>query len=386
MDGDSEPRVAGRLNQMGYIPVVIQPAQEDSILNTISDRLRRIGHSDLNMFTRQLYTLQKAGLPLLSSLEALHEQVQNRQMKAVIAQMTRDIEAGSDLSGTMQKFPQIFDALYVNMIRSGEASGRLAEILERLAVLGEHDEKIRLRIKAATRYPIIVVAAIVIAFLVLITFVVPRFAKLYGQFKTELPLATKMLIAVHYAVTHFWWALLILIVAAIFVWRQLIKTKKGLLWWDSLKLKVPVLGPLLLNLMMSRFCRTVGSLMRSGLPILQILDLTADSVGNVVVSRAIHNIKFSVNEGKGMSEPMKMSGLFPPVVTQMVAVGEDTGKVDELLLHVADYYDSEIDYTINNLVTLIEPFLILVLGIVVLFLALGIFTPMWNIIHLFRKS
>jgi MSHA biogenesis protein MshG len=285
----------------------------------------------------------------------------------------------------MQNYPKVFNALYVSMIKSGEASGRLEEILERLAALGEHEEMIRLRIKSASRYPIIVVVALVTGFLVLTTLVVPRFANLYGQFTTELPLPTQILIKTNFVVRNYWWLLLIMLFIFIFFFRKFINTKNGRYLWDGFKLKVPVFGPLTLKLVMSRFTRVMGTLLHSGVPLLQILDLTHEGVGNVIVAQTVDNIKVSVNEGKGMLVPMKASGMFTPVVIQMVAVGEETGKLEDLLLHISNYYDAQIDYTVNNLLTLIEPILILVLGIAVLFMALGIFLPMWNLMDLFRR-
>jgi type II secretory pathway component PulF len=230
-----------------------------------------------------------------------------------------------------------------------------------------------------------VITALFIGFIVLTTAVVPRFAKLYEQFTARLPLPTLILIKINFIVRHYWWLLLILFIAFIFLFKKFISTAKGRYLWDNFKLKVPVFGPLTLKLVMSRFSRVTGTLMRSGVPLLEILELTREGVGNAVVAQTIDAIKTSVNEGKGMLEPIKLSGMFTPVVVQMVAVGEESGKLEDLLLHISDYYDSQIDYTINNLLTLIEPLLILILGIAVLFMALGIFLPMWNLMDLFRR-
>jgi len=302
-----------------------------------------------------------------------------------LSQITRDIEAGSNLANALFKHPKIFNSLYVNMIKSAEVSGRLDEALERLATLGEHEEKVRLRIKAASRYPLMVVFAIIIGFLILTTFVMPRFAKVFGQYNTQLPLPTLILLGVNYVIRNFWWLIIFLAAGVVLAFNKFINTYKGRLLWDGLKLKVPVFGPLILKLTMSRFTRVTGTLLKSGVPVLQILELTAASVGNVVVANTINNIRKSVGEGRGILEPMKVSGMFPPVVIEMVAVGEETGKLDELLLHVSDYYDSQIDYTVSNLVSLIEPFLIFVLGLATLLMALGIFLPMWNLMNLFKK-
>jgi len=385
MAAEDENGVAVKLNQLGFTPISITEIKESGQVVKFSSSSIRVKFADLNMFTRQLATLQKAGLPILLSLAALRQQTQNKIFKEVIAQVIRDIEAGLSLSMALEKFPLIFNSLYLNLIASGEASGRLDAVLERLANLSQHDETIRLRIKSATRYPIIVVVAMFIGFIVLTTLVIPRYAKIYEQYTTALPLPTQILLGINYAVTKLWWFLIIVGAAAHFLFKKYINTKLGRMVWDNLKLKVPIFGPLLLKLSISRFTRITGTLMRSGIPILKILDISSGSTGNLVVSKAIINIRDNVAEGKGISEPMKISGLFPPIVTQMVAVGEETGKLDELLIHVSDYYDEQVDYTISNLTSLIEPILIFVLGLGVLFMALGIFLPMWNLMSIFKK-
>lgn len=385
MVADSESAVAVKLSQLGFIPISIKEAKKQIGLIDFFSRFRKVKSSDLNMFTRQLATLQRAGLPLRLSLSALGEQATNRVLKDALGQIIKDIEAGASFSSALEKNPHIFNSLYVNMVASGETGGILDQVLEKLAVLGEHDETIRLRIKAATRYPITVVIAILIGFLILTVFVIPRFARLYSQFTTALPLPTRILLGIHYGVTKFWWLSALIIGAFIFGFGKFIENKKGRLWWDSIKLKIPIFGPLVLKLIMSRFARITGTLLHSGIPILKVLDLASAGTGNTIISRAIDNIKMNVVEGKGLSEPMKLSGMFPSAVVQMVSVGEETGKLDELLLHVSNYYDSQVDYTINNLISLIEPILISFLGCVVLFMALGIFLPMWNLMGLFKK-
>jgi len=385
ISADDENAVAIKLNQLGYTPISITETKQKSQVTKFLGQILRVKFSDLNMFTRQLATLQRAGLPILLALSALREQSENKIFKEVIAQISRDIESGLSLSVALEKYPLIFDPLYINMVASGEASGKLDQVLERLATLREHDQSIHLRIKTATRYPLIVVIAMVIGFIVLTTLVIPRYAKIYKQYSTALPLPTQILLGINYAVTKLWWLLIIVGTAAYFLFQQYINTALGRISWDNLKLRVPVFGALFLKLYISRFTRITGTLMRSGIPILKILDISSGSTGNIIISKAIQNIKNNVAEGKGMSEPMKMSGLFPPIVTQMVAVGEETGKLDELLIHVSNYYDEQVDYSVNNLTSLIEPILIFVLGLGVLFMALGIFLPMWNLMSIFRK-
>ena len=385
MSAESENAVALKLNGMGYIPISVAEQKEGFNLREFLGKFGRVRFSDLNMFTRQLATLQKAGLPLLVSLKSIEDQAANKELKEVIGQITKDIESGMSFSAALENYPAFFSPLYVNMVSSGEAAGMLEQVLERLADLEEHDEKIRMRIKAATRYPIIVIVAMITGFLVLTTLIIPRFAKIFDQFTTTLPFPTRVLLGINFAVTKFWWLMVMILIAFIFGFNRFIHTKAGRFWWDDLKLKVPVFGPLVQKMIMSRFARITSTLMHSGIPILKVLEWASGGTGNVIISRVIDNIKINVNEGKGMAEPMRLSGMFPSAVIQMVAAGEETGKIDELLSHVSDYYDSQVDYTINNLISLIEPILIIILGCGVLFMALGIFLPMWNLMSLFKR-
>lgn len=386
MEADLESAVAVKLQEMGCLPISIVPAKpEQKFFKNFLDQFNKVKFTDLNLLTRQLYTLQKAGIPLLSGLYSLKEQTANRILKDILEKVAKDIEAGLNFSSALERHPKVFTALYVNMIRTGEASGRLAEILERLSILGEHDETIRLKIKGALRYPAIVLTTIVLGFLTLVTFIMPKFQSLYNQFTTPLPLPTQILLGINYVLRRLWWLILLLGGGFVTLARQYLETPPGLLWWDTFKLRIPIFGPLILKLSMSRFCRITGILIKSGIPILQILELVSKSVGNAALSRIIDEIKESVNEGKGMLAPMKKSSVFPPIVIQMIAIGEETGKLDDLLLHVSDYYDEQVDHTIANLVSLIEPILIFILGFMVLFMALGVFLPVWSLMQLFRK-
>jgi type II secretory pathway component PulF len=384
IEAEDTENAGAKLKQMGYAPITVKAKATGEVLPQFMQRFQRVKFSDVNMFTRQLVTLQKAGLPLLTSLSATRNQTTSTILQNTLTEVIKHIESGLHLSDALARYPKVFNELYVSMVKAGETGGMLDEILERLAVLGEHEEQTRIKIQAATRYPIMVVSALAIGFLVLVTFVIPRFAQVFSQFNIALPLPTRLLIGIHYAVSHYWWLMLVGIGLFIYGFSQYIKGEQGRSWWDGIKLKVPIFGPLVTKITMSRFARITGTLTKSGVPILQILDLTARGVGNVVIARTIETIKANIQEGKGIAEPMRISGMFPPVVIQMVAAGEASGKVDELLLHVSGYYDSQVDYTIKNMTTLIEPVLIFILGCVVLFMALGIFMPMWNLMQLFR--
>jgi len=380
---ENEETAAKKLKDMGYTPISIAK-EKKSQSNKIFKRGRRISLEELNTFTRQLYTLQKAGLPLLAGLEAISLQTKNQYFKFIIEEIIQDVKGGSSLSSALSNHSHIFNEIYVNMMKAAEAGGMMVEVLYRLTELIEQEIDTRQRVKSATRYPMIAFFVLCIGFLIIITFVIPRFANVYGQFNTALPLPTRILIAVNFAITKFWYLFILGSGASVYAFLRFIHSEVGRPIWDNFKLKVPVFGPLITLLTMSRFARVTSTLMSSGVGILQVLDLVANTSGNIIIARAINGIKESVNQGKGMSEPMKVGNLFPPIVVQMVSIGEQTGKVDALLLSVADYYDREAGYMIKNLTTYIEPILISVLASMVLLLALGIFMPMWNLIRVFK--
>lgn len=382
--GDNKDAVATHFESMEYTPVLIEEeskVQKASVL----DRFSRLRPEDKNLFNRQLVTLIKAGLPLLASLNAVINQTKSSILRDAIKVISRDIEGGSSLSDALSRHPRIFDELYINTVRAGEASGALDDVLERLADLGEHDFDTMSKIKSATRYPIIAITVLAIGFIILVTFVIPRFSALFSRFQAELPLPTRILIWINHAVRDYWYIIIVLIVASIFLFKKATDTTIGRHIWDNFKLKVPVFGPLVFMITMSRFARIMAIMLRSGVPILGILDMVSNTAGNVIIGDAIRDIAKSVNQGRGMAEPMARSKVFTPMVVQMVAIGEETGKVDELLFRVSEYYDQQSDYMIKNLTTLIEPILVVVLGCVVLLLALAIFLPMWNMIGLFKR-
>jgi type II secretory pathway component PulF len=260
----------------------------------------------------------------------------------------------------------------------------LEEILDRLASLAEHEAQTRARIKAATRYPKIVVGALILAFSVLVTFVIPRYSALYADFHAELPLPTRVMIGINDAVRHYGLLILGGIVVAGIAIRRAIQTDAGRLWWDGLKLRIPVFGPIFLKVALSRFARLFGTLTRCGLPILQTLEIVSTTVGNVVIARVIDNIWDAAREGRGIVQPMRVAKVFPPIVVQMFAIGEESGRIEEMMKKVSEYYDRDIDYAIRNLSTSLEPLLLSVIGIVILFLALAIFMPWWNLINVVK--
>jgi len=270
------------------------------------------------------------------------------------------------------------------MIRAGETSGRLGESLDRFVTLADRELRSRQRVTEATRYPKIVIFSVIIAFAVLLVFVIPRFAQIFAQFKTPLPLPTRMMIGINNLVHNYWYLLLSAIVLIPILLKRYIKTEKGRIFWDRLKMRIPVFGRLFLIAGLSRFAHTFVMLNKSGIPILQTLEITSSTVNNVILSQSIEEINRKVREGISLADARKESGKFTPLVIQMVAVGESTGTLDEMLVRITEYYDIELENAIKKMTTYIEPALTLFMGIVVLFLALAVFLPWWNMASVFK--
>jgi type II secretory pathway component PulF len=378
--------VAGHLDSLGYIPVLIEEERPGLTLGQYLPQFQVVTATELIVFSRQLATLISAGIPFMASFTALEEQTENPKLKKTINQVRRDVEGGSTFADALAKHPKVFSPMYSSMVKAGETGGVLDEILNRLAMLAEHDAETRARIKAATRYPKIVIATLVVAFGILVSFVIPKFAALYMNFKAELPLPTRIMIGINNGVHQYGFLILIIIVFSFVGFKKYIHSPRGRLWWDGFKLKLPIFGVIFTKTALSRFARVFGTLTRSGLPVLQTLEIVSSTVGNVVIARVVDNVRDSARQGRGIVQPMKVSKVFPPIVIQMVAVGEESGKMEEMMMKVSEYYDRDVEYAIKNLSSSLEPLLLAVIGVVVLFLALAIFMPWWNLINVVKKG
>ncbi len=375
-----------RLGEMGYIPVFLKEGKAGKSAFSISFLKPKVKDKDIIVFNRQLATLFSAGIPLLSGIQGLAEQMQNKTFKEILLKVSADIQTGSSFSDALAKHPKVFSELYINMVRAGEASGTLDDILGRLASLAEHAAEIKAKIKAATRYPKIVISAMLIAILILMKFVVPQFMAIFEQVDLVLPLATRMLIEANRLFTNYWYALFVGAGALFFVFKAYTKTHKGRRQLDLLKLKVPVFGPIFLKIAMSVFSRTMSTLNRSGLSIVDNLKICAEVVESVPISEVITDIEKGVKRGESVTATIKKSNFFTPMVVQMMSAGEESGELDSMLVKVSEYYDMEVDYSIKNIASLIEPILLAFLGAVVLFLMLAIFMPMWDLTKLAERG
>jgi len=386
MEAARKEGVADQLSGMGHIPVLIEEQEPAGVSGIdLGALFVRVTSQDLIIFSRQLSTLTSAGIPFIQSLVTLERQSENSLLKNAIAQIRRDVEAGSSFSDALARQPRIFNKLYISMVRAGETAGILDDILSRLALLAEHEAETRERVKTAVRYPLIVVIAISLAFAFLVTFVIPKFATLFAQFKTELPLPTRILIGINYVVMNYWYLIILAIILTVGGVIGYLRTPAGRWQWDRLKLKLPIFGILFQKVALSRFARVFAAMQKSGISMMLTLEIAGETVGNVVISRAVESMGVSLRDGKGLTAPMSASGLFPPLVIQMMSVGEETGQLDTMLNKVSDYYDMDVEYTLRRLSTMIEPILLLFVGCMVLMLALGIFLPMWNLMSLFKK-
>jgi len=386
IEAPSVKMAGNRLYQTGYFPIAIEERSVSASLN-LSDlwkKFQKVKLEELIVFSQQFSTLYKAGLPLLTGLRSLKEQTSNQKFKEILEEIGLQIEGGDTLFGAMSKTPDVFPVVYVNMIRAGETSGKLGESLDRFVTLADRELRIRQRVKETTRYPKIVIFSVVIAFVVLLAFVIPRFAQVFAQFKTTLPLPTRMMIGINNLFQNYWYLVLPAFVFILILLIRYIRTENGRIFWDRLKIRIPVFGRLFLIAALSRFTHTFVMLNKSGIPILQILEITSTTVNNVILSQSIEEISRKVREGRSLADAMRESGRFTPLVIQMVAVGESSGTFDEMLARITEYYDIELENSIKKMTTYIEPALTLFMGVVVLFLALAVFLPWWNMASLFK--
>jgi len=390
LDAASPDAVAAQLLNSGVIPIdiIIAKARAD-VFGALRARLAagtKISLTDLALFSRQMYTLLKAGVPIMQALRGLRESTQNPALAKVIGNLNESLDTGLDLNSAMRRHPQVFSSLYVNLVQVGETTGSLQEVFLQLTGYLEREKDTRDQIKSATRYPTFVVAAIFIAIFIINLFVIPTFARVYAGFKIELPLATKILIATSNFTVAYWPVILMTVFVVVFYARYYVRTTDGRYRWDKFKLGIPVVGPVIYKATLGRFTRALAVMMKSGVPLVQGMTVVSRAVDNDYISERIVQMRDGIERGETIARTAAATGMFPPLVIQMISVGEDTGSVDELMFNVADFYDREVDYDIRNLSTAIQPILIVFLAIMVFILALGVFLPMWDLVQVARKS
>ena len=340
----------------------------------------RVGVKDISVFTRQFATMINAGLPMVQCLDILSQQTEKEFFKTSIAKIMSDVEGGSTLGEAMGRHPKIFNSLFVNMVEAGEAGGILDVILVRLAQFLEKLDALQRKVKGALTYPAVVGVVATGATIFMLMFIIPTFAKMFTDFGGELPLPTRIVIGISDFLRGYWWALGAAVAGAIVGFKRYYATSSGRYTCDKLMLKVPVLGNVVRKGSVARFTRTLGTLISSGVPILQGLEITAKTAGNMVVEKAVMATRESISQGNTISEPLKECGVFPPMVTSMIAVGEQTGALDEMLDKIASFYDSEVDTAVEALTAIIEPVMIVIMGVVVGGMLIAMYLPMFKLV------
>jgi len=386
MEAESVENANSILVSRDLIPLKIkeQSTSENAWLNALFGK-GKIKSSDLILFTKQFHSMLVAGIPILRILSILEQQTENTGLKQAIPEIIKYINQGSSFSDALHKFPNIFDNLYCDMIRAGEISGSVPVVLERLIYIIEHEAKVTSDIKSAMRYPLIVLVALAGAFIVLLTFVIPQFASVFATAGLKLPLPTKISMLLYAFLAKYWYFILGAILAIFFGLSYYFKTSNGKFVRDSFLLEMPIVGPLFTKAALSRFASIFAILQTSGVPIMQSLTILSATMGNEALTRTFDDIRERIKEGAGIATPMKSAKYFTPMVIDMVAIGEESGKIDEMMRAVAAHYDSEVEYAIKGLSDAITPILIVGLAAIVGFFALAIFMPMWDLTQLATK-
>ena len=382
IDAPSTEAAASQLLANGYTPVEITEARESrDVIELVKLRLGLANPSlsELALFTRQLYALTKAGVPLIRGMNQLADSTRNPVLRKAIEEMVDDLESGRDLAGSMARHTHIFMPLYINLVRVGEESGSLEEAFLRLWEYLEREKKTTNQIKAAMRYPAFVLIAVGIAIFILMAFVIPEFVKVFERFRLDLPLPTRMIIALSEFTAAYWWLIIGALGAAVIAFRRYINTDVGRLWWDEKRLRFPIFGSIMLRATLARFARAFAMATRSGVPLIQALTVVSRAMGNEYVGKKIVGMREGIERGESITRTAAGMGVFTPLVMQMLAVGEETGQVDDMLEEVANFYESEVDYDVGRLAELIQPVLTVAVGIIVFILALGVFLPMWDL-------
>ncbi len=369
------------LRSQGFIIIRIQETKKTKLFSMSKGSSLKPGKGggvildDLVIFSRQMATLVGAGIPLIQALEILSTQVEKEKFRQILRDMHQQVQSGKSFSDAMEKHHKVFSVLFINMVRAGESSGSLEEILDRVAQYFEKTSILQKKVKSALMYPAVVTAMAFLITFGMMTFVIPKFASIFEGLNAELPAPTKILIDVSHYLEGHWYIVLAGIGGFVFLFTQLIKTPAGRLGWDAFKIKMPVFGPLLLKVAISKFSRTLATLVRSGVPILSSLDIVSKTAGNRRLELIVRNLMESVKKGETISGPLGKSEVFPPMVVRMIAIGEETGELEAMLTKIADFYDSEVDAAVEGLTSLIEPLIIAFLGIVIGGIVVAMFLP-----------
>ena len=384
IEGENRTSVVSRLREMDYYITSVSEERKNILFSTQLNLFRGIKLRDLTIFYRQFATMVNAGLTLVNSLDILTEQVENKTLANHIKAVKADVEAGSTLADAMAKFPQVFSELYLSMIRAGEIGGVLDEILNKIADLMEKEFALRQKIKSAMAYPSFIAGAAVIMAIFMLTFILPQFAGIFKQFGGKLPALTQFLLTLTMLFNKFWYLFLIVFAGLVAAFLAYKKTPSGKVNFDKFKLSAPIFGDLNRKSAISRFTRILGTLIKSGVPILEALQVSSNAIGNLVISSAVLDARTKIKEGQSISGPLAASGVFPPMVTQMVMVGEESGELEEMLINVAKFYDEEVDRAVERLTAIVEPLMMAFIALTVGVMIIAMYLPIFNMVNLIR--
>lgn len=382
LEADNLEAVRTKLAELRYHIVNITEVASANTAGKFLQQFNRAKPKELVAFSRQFATMIDAGLSVLKCLDILQRQSKDPVLGQALSSVRHDVNGGSSLTEAMGKHPRVFTKLYVNMVRSAEAGGILDQVLDRLATFQEKEQEMRQKVRSAMMYPIVVLTVALVVMGIMMWWVLPQFAKIFKEMGIEkLPLSTAIMLQMATVSKHYWYLVLLFIggcVTAVMLYQR---TETGALHLDELKLRAPVFGDIILKVAIARFARTFGTLISSGVPVLRALEITGETAGNLALAQVISRSRSSVKEGEKISDPMTHSPLIPIMVSQMIAVGEETGRLDQMLIKVSDFYDAEVDATLKGLASLIEPIMIVGLGIMVGFIAISVITPIYTVVE-----
>jgi len=385
-EGESESAVARSLQERGYVVMKIQAAKA-ARPKSAGGGFGRVKLTDLAIFCRQFSTMIDSGVSLVRCLSVLGEQTQSAKLRRIVADIEAQVQGGETLSKAMSKYPSVFNNLFIGLVRAGEVGGALEESLQRLSTFLEKDLELRRKVRSAMTYPTIVVVVALTIVIGLVTFVLPKFMDLFKDLGVkEMPITTLMLMSFSHFLTSKWYIMLGLLIAFIIAFRAFVKTRVGRRAWDLAKLRAPVFGKLNHRICLARFSRTLGTLLVSGVPILQAMETVAGTVANEIMGDAILEARSRIREGDRIAEPLQRSKMFPPMVVQMISIGEESGALDSMLAKIADFYEDEVDAALQSLTSAIEPMLIVFLGVAVGFIVISMFMPLATVISSLSQS
>ncbi len=386
VEAENTKTVSQSLKELGYIVVSIREEKGARLkfFEGLKNRFLNAGSGDVLLFLRQASAMINAGLPLLAALSNIIEQTRNPHFKKILINIAADIRGGKSLSEALSHYPRLFAAFQVNMVKAGETGGMLGEVLERLSVIGYEEQELKARVRSALAYPILLVSLSLVIVAALLTFVLPKFIAIFEESNVALPLSTRALLLISGILRSYWYLPLGGAIALFFFIRKRLKSEKGRYYIHKKVLSLPVFGRIILIISMSRFCKIMGALTKSGITLLNALAVSEGLLSNEVLSRAIAHIRQAVSGGATLADSMRVSGVFPPMMVQMVSVGENTGKLDEMFLEVGDFYDKESSIAIRTITTLIEPVLLLFMGLIVGFIALSVLLPIFNLVKVLK--